>query len=235
MKLFSTTEVITNKENQLHRDIVRIDSIKKELTSKRLLLQKLETEFEETLKRQRENWLKEENKYIESKNAIEKETEELEKRKKQALIPLEEREKVISEHENEIKNILAELERKNEDFVNNIEALEKRLEEVSEREQEAERISKIQLKKKEGIEIQQELISNQSKDFNDMMTKAIADISKKSSVLSKKETELLLKETALKDKELELGKIEKGFADREKAIIDKYNTLQRSLNYNKNI
>jgi len=233
MKLFSSTEVITNKEQQISRDLLRVNSIDKELNNKRLLLSQLEKEFEDTLKRQREDWEYEENLFIQNKNKLKTETEGLEQRKKQALIPLAEKENELDERSKLIDKILKELEQKNEDFIDSIEALEERLTEISIREQEADRVSKLQLKKKKGIEAQQEQISNQAKEFNDMMAKAVADISEKDSKLSRKETKLLLRENAIKEREIEISKIEKGFTDRERAITDKYNTLQRALNYNK--
>ena len=72
MKLFTQTEVITNKDKQVYLDIKRTADVKKELDSKRRELDKLEIEFAFTLAKQQAQWEKEKGENMVTINTLKK-------------------------------------------------------------------------------------------------------------------------------------------------------------------
>jgi hypothetical protein len=231
MKLFSSTEVITNKQKQAGVDERRINTINIEIVKKRQELQAIEIEFDRTLDRQHRQWEQEKNEKINEIQKLEAEVRALEHRKCQALLPLDEKIKEIEQLSLVLEDKSKYLERRESALDEQIEVLEERLSEVAEREQAADMVSKIQLNAQKGIDAQREQVQAQSKNFTLMLDSTLAGIQEKEQRLNIKQTQIDLKEQALNDKEKELIKIEQGFNDRERAINDKYETLQRALKY----
>lgn len=231
MKLFSSTEVITNKQKQAGVDERRINTINVEIAKKRQELQAIENEFDDTIDRQHRAWKKDELVFIENIQALRAEVHVLEERKKQALIPIDEKVKEIEQFAASVEDKSKYLDQRERTLDEQIEVLEERLSEVAEREQAADMVSKIQANAQKGIDQQREQIQVQSKNFTSMLDSTLLGIQEKEQRLNIKQAQNDLKEQALNDKEKELNKIEQGFKDRERAINDKYETLQRALKH----
>ena len=107
MKLFNPTEVIQAKEKKLAEDIKKANQINELLSNKRLETRKLETEFYEMLSRQERQWEEEKTNYNREIEELRIEVNNLERRKMEALVPLNEKkedlEKLIKDVENKAK------------------------------------------------------------------------------------------------------------------------------------
>ena len=229
MKLFTTTEVRNDKERQITADMSRLDSVNDELVRKRKELSFLEQEFNLTLESQHEIWRKESSEYITKINDLKTQVEQLEVRKKSSLTPIETQIEELDKVSKIIDSRETSLKEKEEEFEEKVNLLEDKLTKVSEQEREADRIIKLQANAQKGIDLQKEQITKQARDLSETMQKSILENASQERKLKKLEVELSLKEKALSDKELKLIKIEQGFVERERAIKDKYETLQRSI------
>lgn len=234
MKLLNIKQVIDNKENQISRSLSRISELDKLILSKQKEVNKLEEEFNITLNRQKESWLKEKNTYINKIKELIEEAGLLEKRKEQALLPITERDnnskkilKLAVEKEKKLNDKEIELDEK-------LDLLEDKITSLSDRELKIKEKEQLQYIAQEGIELQKEQIKQDLDNLNKLIIKKNEEFNSKFLELSKKIAEIELRENTIKDKEMELIKIENSFADREKAIKDKYETLQRTINKTKN-
>ncbi len=167
MKLFSPAEVGSRNSQQVTRDILRIQEVKEELKRQEMNLANSEAQFSESLVRQKEKWAQEIETHIKEKSAMEQEVRALESRRKQALIPIEfEREKA----QNVLREAQELLQKSKEKEIHLDvlqESLEKRLDDVSERE--------LNLSSEEkALEMKQLAILHQQKTVNEN-TKALSE------------------------------------------------------------
>lgn len=235
MKLFTPTEVVTNKERQATVDLKRIGVINSEIAKKRQELDAVTSEFEKTLERQRENWEKEQAEAITVMNILNSEVQVLEERKRQALMPLQEKEKELNAFQTSLEERDVELASNLSRVESHLERLEEKLSQVAEREVEVARIAKIQENRQKGIDMQSEQIKQQSKALTESIKTSFEVITERENELAKRELELTMRTNALISRENELNNIEQSFKDRERVLQDKYETLQRTIERNKNI
>ena len=235
MKLFTTTEVNQNKERQIVADQRRATAAGTELLRKRQEIQRTEEEFERTLDRQREELQREKNIYLSELHKLRDEVKELESRKAQALIPLDAKTKDLESWGKVLELRARDLTKQEEDLDHKVELLESKLDEVGDREQIVERTARAQSLAQEGIDTQRITIKQQAEELNLNIRMRLAELEVKENQLNTKSAELSLTEQALASKAIELNKIEQLFYERERAIKDKYETLQRAIEHNKNI
>lgn len=234
MKLFSPLEVNNSKEKEISVGIQRLASLNKEITRKRQELEKLNLEFEISGERQNIQWEKDKAENAKICNALIKEVQILEERKKQALLPLTEKWKEIEVIEQKLKQKEVDLEEKDEKLSEQLELLEEKLSSLGEREINADKLGKQQAIAQEGIDSQKAQIALQAKQMNETIVKATIEAKARETAISKRESAIKLRELALEDKLKEIEQIEAGYASREKAIKDKYETLNRTLERIKN-
>jgi chromosome segregation ATPase len=229
MKLFTTNEVVSNKQKQISLDIKRATAANAILNEKRKELQSVESEFEATISKQQIEWEKEKKEYVVSINSLRDEIKILEERRKQSLTPLDEQRRQIKEALDILSKKESKLKENLEEYEEKVELLEDKLSSVAERELEAGRIINIQKIQQQGIDSQKELVSKQSRDLSLAMFNFKKEAGIRERAIKSVEVEIILKQKAIKDKELDLIKIEKSFIDRERALQDKYATLERAI------
>jgi len=229
MKLLTPTQAVTDKEQRLQSNLKLSASLDKELALKRRELQKLETEYEIIINKQRIILEKEKEEYYLQINVLKSEVENLVLKRKEELVPLTEKWKELEEADRIIKERELEVIKKGDIFDENLEALEEKLTDVAEREKTSLEIAQKQKISQEGIDRQQEQIKLQQDALNALVAEATGKLKNKEQDISKKEAEIELKVKVLTAKEFELNKKESSLKDKEREINDKYNTLQRTL------
>lgn len=229
MKLLSPSQANAQLQKSAERDSKRAIELQDLIVGKYKELGSIEVLFGETLARQKATWTEEEH---EHKNAIDvllSEVGLLEKRRSDALIPLTTR---AEELEN-IAKLLTVREAKVIEDRKEVEELkdllQRRLDEVGERDVQLSEISTILARREAGIEAQEQDIRTNSERLTKAIQAAQVEILAAQKTL---ETEKLKVETErdhLKQREQEVDLKEASFADRERSIQDRYATLERAI------
>jgi len=235
MKLFTPIQVISNREKQASVDERRINTINTDIARKRQELEAIEIEFAETLNENHIIWRREENEYLAIIGDLKSEVDALEESKRIALLPITERQKELEAFSELLSAKDQYLEGLSDDLEGRMELVEEKLSQVAEREEKADRMAYLQSNAQKGIDMQREQVKQQSDSLKELVITNLASIREKEDAVAKEQTILQMQKRALEDKELELIKIEQSFADRERAIQDKYETLQRAIEHNKKI
>jgi chromosome segregation ATPase len=228
VKLFSSNAVASNREAQAVSEIKRLDTVNKELTTKRLELIKLEADFVVALDQQTTQYEKEQAEHNIKVNLLKEEVVRLEERKKQALIPLEENYKKIDTKNSELLIKEAELQKREEEIEERAELLQEKLSDVSDREVQADIIAQKQVVTQLGIDHQKAQSALQAKEMSETMITSLAELGTRENAVSRRETTTSLKEKELIGKEEQLAKIETGFVNREIKLQDQYLMLERT-------
>lgn len=225
MKLFKAGDVITNENKQSILDSKRLDGVSNALNNVKKELEKCHQEYEDTVIRNHENLNLIEIEHRKKLETLRFETEGLEKRKKEALAPLEEKWKTLADFneilikkEEELKKNKAEVEEMKE-------LLENRLTDVNGRLVDMERNIKLQGITQQGIDAQKEQVALQVKNMNRALEESLVKNKQNEEKMKKREAKAELIEKSLDSKEKDLKKIEASFVERETAIKDKYDTL----------
>lgn len=229
MKLLKPNEVIDEKEQRFQQNLKRSAMLDRELTRKTQELQKLETEYEILIQKQRITLEKEKEEYYLQINILKSEVENLVLKRKDELVPLTEKWKELEQADAIIKEKETEINRKGEIFDENLEALEEKLTIVAEKEKNLNETAQKQALEQEGIERQKNQIAYQSKEFNQRITNAISDLKQKEEQLAKKEAENNLRIEVLNSKEEQLKQKEVELNNKDREIADKYATLERTI------
>jgi chromosome segregation ATPase len=229
MKLFSSTEVITNKQQQTVSDIHRVKEVNELLEKRRKELRELEVDFDYVLEQQQNKWEEEKARNNKEINDLKSQVMQLEARRKQNLLPLEQQSEELDALKKKLAKKELDLAKKEEEMDEKLELLEEKLSEAEDREQELDRQYRLHAMAQEGIASQKANIALQAKELNSKLNDAFKEDKLRKNEILRLQATLDLKEKALQDKEKELKKIEAGFADRERAIKDRYETLQRTI------
>lgn len=229
MKLLTPTENTTEKDKQLVVNIKKLSNLDSQLKIKGQELEKIKLEYEITTQKQLIKFEEEKEVYKKILNELKSEISNLEVKRKELLLPLDEKWKELEAVESSLRDRQIELIN-NTQITNKLqEDLEERLTEVSEREEDARILNQKQKIAQQGIDKQKEQIILQNKTLNESIIQTNSDFQERQQILTFKETELNLKEIELKTKEKELLAKEQQQKDKDKEIADKYATLQRTL------
>lgn len=228
MKLLKPTDLTKEKDKQLAINAKRSVELDSELMRKRHEIEKANLEFEVNLEKSRAEWEKEKEEYITSVNSLKREVELLEDRKKDALVPIDDRWKEVEQADRIVKGKEAEVESKIEALNDSVELLQSKLTNVAERELKCQEREVKQINSQLGIDQQKEQVSNSSKLINEQIIKATEDFKLKEKEFNLREAILETREKLVISKDIELNKIEKGFIERERQIKDRYATLERA-------
>lgn len=205
---------------------VKIDAL---VAQKHKELAEAEVNFDIALKRQHDTWAKEEKEHIEKVIHVTKEVEVLEERRKQALIPLEERAKELETHDRNLRERELALDLRETDLNDSAQVLADRLDEVSEREQKAFENAQSLLIQREDIDGRRKDLKANTDTFTRAFTKATGELTERELVVRREEIALKNRAVTLKEREDAVSEKEAGFVNRERSIQDKRETLDRAI------
>jgi chromosome segregation ATPase len=205
---------------------VKIDAL---VAQKHKELAEAESNFAIALKRQHEIWAKEEKEHQEKVTHVTHEVTILEERRNQALIPLEERGKELETKDRNLRERSVVLDLRETDLNESAQSLADRLDEVSEREQKAFESAQSLLIQREDIESRRNDLKANTDTFTRAFTKASGELTERELVVRREEIALKNRAVTLKEREDKVADKEAGFDNRERAIQDKRETLNRAI------
>lgn len=229
MKLMTPAQVKEKRGDETARSLIRSQEIEQLADETRRKLARAESEFNETLARNRHEWAKEEEEHANRMKEMEREVSVLENRRTQALIPIEIEKKEADSLLKQSKEFLKKSQEKESLADETLEALENRLDEVKEREMimQSEE-SRLEVKKK-GIENQEEV----TKTGSERLSHALQEFYKKQKeddrLLAEKNEALLLKEINLNAKEEGQARERHALHVKEMQLNDRQATLERAF------
>ncbi len=228
MRLLSIKE--QKKKDELEKNLQRARSIEtsEELTSKREELNGLKDELDKTL---RDGALKlEEHLSVANlrRDELKNEVTTLENRRKEALLPLEIREKAVQDEEQRLRDKVSSFEKEKANFQLDLEGLHYHLDAVSERELNVSKQEELLHARQRGIEEQSSSVASQSKALSGELDNFAAVTQKRATELKQwEETLRAVSEEHLIARE-RFEKREQNLRDRERALLDKYNQLAKT-------
>ena len=171
------------------RDTDRTRSIRlqEEIAKKYRELEEAERFFNETLQQHREIWKDEESKHLDKVQEIRDEVDALEARKREALIPLTERKRILDTRDSALDEREASLDARSVDLERGAESLQQRIDEVSEREIRATEVSEALSRQKLGIDLQRQEMQQHS----GQMSIALSDAAKQLEATRKQAADIL--------------------------------------------
>ena len=212
MKLFTSEEIKSSKATELARDVMRTSDIKKALDKARTELNNVNAQFEVALANQRVKWISEEEVALGKIRDLETELKVLERRKQQALIP-------IDLYRQRVDNITKEANDKlksatdKQIYVDELsEKLEEKLDEVSEKDQSLQKREENLFVKEKAVQMQEEGNKKMSQEIN---TRALFFIKE----MEDREKDFNNRKTALELKEISLQELERSLRVREQDLI----------------
>ena len=212
LKLYSAEEIKSTKATELARDIFRTQDIKKALDKARTELNNANASFEVALANQRVKWISEEEVALGKIRDLETELKVLERRKQQALIP-------IDLYRQRVDNITKEANDKlksatdKQFYVDELsEKLEEKLDEVSEKDQSLQKREENLFVKEKAVQMQEEGNKKMSQEIN---TRALFFIKE----MEDREKDFNNRKTALELKEISLQELERSLRVREQDLI----------------
>jgi hypothetical protein len=182
MKLLQPSQIKDLKSQEVVKQILRAKEVENIVNNNNLKLAKSEMDFNTALVRYREVWEEEEKAHRQAVNAKEKEIEILEKKKQQALIPVQE---LIDKYTNQLKEIdtmRKELKQKEITIEETTELLQDKLDMVADKENVLIIKEKELQNKQHSIDIQNDM----SKRGAELLTKQITDFNLKQSIAEQK-------------------------------------------------
>lgn len=227
MKLLTPKEIQEAKGQEVVRGILRASETQEVLKKTNSALAKSEAEFASTLQRQREVWALEQEEHRKEVVKRKEEINELEKKKLNALIPVEIFTTSAKEKLDKAEKYLAELNQREENMNDLTEKLENRLDAVGQRETDVSKKEQELKLSQEGLERQKESVVEGSKklskemaDFAEVKLKAEKDIDERKTALFLRDQELTNKANVLSRKERILNEMEVKLKD-ERGTLDR--------------
>ena len=212
LKLYTAEEIKSSKATELARDVMRTSDIKKALDKARTELNNANAQFEVALANQRVKWISEEEVALGKIKVLETELKVLERRKQQALIP-------IDLYRQRVDNITKEANDKlksatdKQIYVDELsEKLEEKLDEVSEKDQSLQKREENLFVKEKAVQMQEEGNKKMSQEIN---TRALFFIKE----MEDREKDFNNRKTALELKEISLQELERSLRVREQDLI----------------
>ena len=212
MKLFTSEEIKSSKATELARDVMRTSDIKKALDKARTELNNVNAQFEVALANQRVKWISEEEIALGKIKVLEDELKVLERRKQQALIPIDLYQQRVDNINKEANDKLKSATDK-QIYVDELsEKLEEKLDEVSEKDQSLQKREENLFVKEKAVQMQEEGNKKMSQEIN---TRALFFIKE----MEDREKDFNNRKTALELKEISLQELERSLRVREQDLI----------------
>lgn len=160
---------------------------------------------------------------------LEKEVEALESRKRSASVPLEEREKEVQAGESALLKREETLAIREAEVEHLKDVLEERLDEVSEREQAATDYSVTLNNREFAIQFQETQVRERTTALTTVLRESYEEMQKAKEEAAKRKALLKGRDVSVSEREKFVDMQEASFANREKAIVDRYQTLLRAI------
>lgn len=229
MKLLAPAEAQDKAKSKAEAHKHRLVSLEGLIQQKNKELADAEATFALTLKGQRDVWYTEEEKHKTNILSLRKEVEGLEERRRQALIPLTERAKILDTKASALDEREVKLNKFEEGLLQEADQLVNRLDEVSERELQADKTAKTLAIQEEGIKAQAAQVAAGSASLTGAIAQATAESNKREEALVLREFAVKGKEANIAERERKVNEKEAGFDNREKAIKDQYEALRQAI------
>ena len=212
LKLYTAEEIKSSKATELARDVMRTSDIKKALDKARTELNNVNAQFEVALANQRVKWISEEEVALGKIRDLETELKVLERRKQQALIPIDLYQQRVDNINKEANDKLKSATDK-QIYVDELsEKLEEKLDEVSEKDQSLQKREENLFVKEKAVQMQEEGNKKMSQEIN---TRALFFIKE----MEDREKDFNNRKTALELKEISLQELERSLRVREQDLI----------------
>ena len=212
LKLYTAEEIKSSKATELARDVMRTSDIKKALDKARTELNNVNAQFEVALANQRVKWISEEEVALGKIRDLETELKVLERRKQQALIPIDLYQQRVDNINKEANDKLKSATDK-QFYVDELsEKLEEKLDEVSEKDQSLQKREENLFVKEKAVQMQEEGNKKMSQEIN---TRALFFIKE----MEDREKDFNNRKTALELKEISLQELERSLRVREQDLI----------------
>ena len=229
LKLFSAKEARERTQAQIQRDILRNQEVQKVTRESESNLSKMEADFAESMAKLKEKRAIEEEKHSIRKNAMEQEISMLEKRKEQALIPIE-LEKVRADTMlKDAEKTLLDAEIKELEAENLKSILMERLEDVSDRESAVSDEETRLIGERDSIKNEREVTAKNTKNLSDSIERFNLHVANEDRRLNAKETDLILRERSADAKEDLIKRMEAQLQADSIRIKDARATLERAF------
>lgn len=229
MKLLSPADAQAKAKKTLDSEKHRLVEVQTLVTQKYKELGQIESDFADALKKQRNVWAAVEQEHENKKLGLIKEVEDLEERKRQALIPLTETAKMLDTKASALDAFNLELDEREDALREEGQLFTQRLDEVAERELQADKTAKNLALREDGVKAQAAQIATSSALLTGAIAQAAQDASAKERANTLKEAELRAKEGNLQERERKVNEKESGFDNRERAIKDQYEALRQAI------
>lgn len=229
MKLLSPQETRTKRETLNTTLSSRSADLDEAIVAKRKEILTLDEDFLRAIEDNRLVRMQEESKWEQRNHVLRSETEELESRKRLALVPLEEREQKIQADDEALLQREQKVLRREEEAEKNLELLELRLDDASDRLALASKRSQELDRRETGIRQQEALTKARTDEFNTVLTKTLIDFETQRTELATKQLENEGREVIFAEKEVRILAKEKDLVSRETLLKDRYETLGRAI------
>lgn len=228
LKLLDPAVAQQKSKRTLDADKHRLIEVQTLITQKYKELGVAEASFADALKNQRTIWATEEERHRGIILSLGNEVEALEERKKQALIPLTKKAEDLDTKASALASYKADLDKYAAKLDEERQLLANRLDEVAERELQADSVAKTLKRREEGISLQAGQITRDSANLATVMASVGQQASDKEQVLNLKKAALTSREVVLAERERKVNEKEAGFATREKALADERYALTQA-------
>ncbi len=229
MRLLSGPQGKSRKELENINQEIRSLELDGVIKSKRKEISDLDRELVSSLSQIGSERYEEEKQWKEKIRILTEEVDNLERRKSIALVPLEKREQEVETKDSVLSRREENILIKESDMERTREILQDRLDAISEREQDATDYS-VKLNSREfAIQFQEKEIQGRMAALTEILKESLSDILIAQTEEARRKAVLKGRDVSIKEREEHVRQQEASFANREKAIVDRYKTLQRAI------
>lgn len=229
MKLLAPVETKDLKQAEVNRELLRTQEMQKVADKTRKELANAEADFKQALVRQREEWIKHEEEHEERVQQMSHEIKVLEKRKEQALIPIniyKDQADLLMSTAQDVKN-RAESHEKEVELLQ--ELLEEKLDKVGQKEQDLTRLEKQLLVKQTGLVQQTDLVKEKTELLNQKMLEFAQYQAEQEQIINERKTALVLLDRSQEAREKKLKELDEALNKKAKVLEDQRKTLERAF------
>lgn len=228
MKLLASNDVRTAEDKKLSTNLLRSADLDKELARKRLELDKLEADFQLSIESQRLVWEEDKSILINQVNNLKLEVNQLEEKRKDLLVPLNEKWKEIELADKSLMERGIQLATQRNLVEEKLEALEEKLSDVADRELVVKELEQKLTLRQQGIEDQKAEIKKQGEVFNRVLLQANEDWKVKTRELDRRQAQDEADRKYFDTIKKDLLKREAYLINKERELQDRYATLERT-------
>ncbi len=233
MRLLKPLEGQNRQQAEIAQQQLRVGELDQVIRDKRKEINDLDNLLIKTLSETGKKNYEEEQMWKEKISGLTREVEALESRRKYALVPLEEREKEVENRESALLKREEIVAIKESDVEQTRELLEGKLDAISEREQEATNYS-IQLNNREfAVQLQEKQISERMNGLTTILQESYDEMQKAQTEVAQRKAVLKGRDVSILEREKNVEMQENSFANREKAIADRYKSLLSAISETK--